>query len=481
AHDNVSVTGFDLDVSANGLNPTAPVGTLGWTSLLANQNQTNFTESALSASTQRFYRLRARDAAGNWSVYSTGSPSTTPPAADTTPPADMTLTAATVVNAGQINVAFNPPTDNIGATATNFQRATDAGFTQNLVSYNAQGATSPLGNGSGLNPASTTTYYYRAKAVDAAGNVSANWSNTVSATITVGGQADTTAPVIDSFTSPSQAQNSISLAWTAHDNISVTGYDLDWSTNGTSGWISLLSNSSQTSYSHNGLNPSTVYYYRLRATDAAGNVSGYTTGAPQTSAAPPSAPVINSQSPLPSAQTGQPYSIQLQKSGGTGSGSWSVTVGNLPAGALSANGLITISNVGSSNYTFTARFTDNNGTFVEKSFTIPVYSLAVWEFCSKYPLQIEWKKDARISKPRQGARQTRVDSPAKRKLTLTVGYHGRDVQREILAFWQEHYPDKNFLIFDDCAGGYFEAYISTPFTESRNLTWGGVELVIEEI
>lgn len=179
----------------------------------------------------------------------------------------------------------------------------------------------------------------------------------------------------------------------ATDNVAVTGYITQRRING-GAWVNLTP--AVKAFQDNENLPATVgthtLEYQRKAADAAGNQSAAwsnTASVTITIAAPPAAPIITSLSPLPSAQTGQSYSAQLQKTGGSGAGAWSQIIGNLPGGALSASGLITIPNVGSSNYTFTSRYTDSNGSYVEKAFTIPVSELATISFCHKRPLEIK--------------------------------------------------------------------------------------------
>lgn len=97
------------------------------------------------------------------------------------PPDDMVLTGASVINDGQINVAF---TEDVDFDTIKLQRDTVNTFDSvNLVEYDEQPADSPFVNNTGLNPTVTTTYYYRAKAKNTDDVYSDNWSNIVSATI----------------------------------------------------------------------------------------------------------------------------------------------------------------------------------------------------------------------------------------------------------------------------------------------------------
>jgi len=130
----------------------------------------------LTASTWYSYRVQANDAAGNNSSYSNTAGATTPAAADTTPPSTPTNLTATAASATQINLAWTASTDNVGVTGYKLERCTGAAcanFAQIAT------LTTTTFNDTGLT--ASTSYSYRVRANDAAGNNSA-YSNTASAT-----------------------------------------------------------------------------------------------------------------------------------------------------------------------------------------------------------------------------------------------------------------------------------------------------------
>jgi hypothetical protein len=76
-----------------------------------------------------------------------------------------------------IDLDWDAASDSIGVTGYRVQRATNAGFTTGVVSFNISNVTSHTVTGL----SGGTTYYFRVRAKDAAGNEGA-WSNTASGT-----------------------------------------------------------------------------------------------------------------------------------------------------------------------------------------------------------------------------------------------------------------------------------------------------------
>ncbi|MCL4762652.1 MAG: S-layer homology domain-containing protein, partial [Burkholderiales bacterium] len=141
----------------------------------------------------------------------------------------------------------------------------------------------------------STTYRYRVRAADAAGNLS-TYSATVSGT--TGAAADTSAPTSPSgLTATADGSSAVNLAWSAStDNVGVEHYRVERCQGSSSCTnFSPIATSPQTSYRNEGLTASTTYRYRIRAVDAAGNVSGASNRVAVTTASaadttPPGAP-----------------------------------------------------------------------------------------------------------------------------------------------------------------------------------------------
>ena len=180
------------------------------------------------------------------------------------PPTNLT---ATPVSSSQINLSWVAAT-NIAVQSYLIGQCQGSGcstFTQIGTS------TSTTFNNVGLAPA--TTYSYQVRAVDSAGNLTP-YSNTASAT-TAG--VDTQAPTAPgNLTAAGASSSQINLGWTAStDNVGVTGYLVErCQSAGCSNFVQIAAPTT-TAFSDTGLTAGASYSYRVRATDAAGNLSGY--------------------------------------------------------------------------------------------------------------------------------------------------------------------------------------------------------------
>jgi glucose/arabinose dehydrogenase len=125
------------------------------------------------------------DAAGNPGAFSSTSSATTQAPPDTTPPSAPGTLTASAVSATQINLSWSPATDDVGVTGYRVERCAGASCT----SF-AQIAT-PIGTSySDTGLTASTSYSYRVRAADAAGNLGA-FSNTGSATTLSGASGGT--------------------------------------------------------------------------------------------------------------------------------------------------------------------------------------------------------------------------------------------------------------------------------------------------
>ena len=119
--DNVGVTGYRVE-RCQGASCTnfAQVGT---------PTATTFSDTGLTANTTYRYRVRATDAAGNLSAYSTIVDQPRRQAPDTTAPTAPTGLTATASSPTQINLSWTASTDNVGVTGYRVERCQGAGCT----------------------------------------------------------------------------------------------------------------------------------------------------------------------------------------------------------------------------------------------------------------------------------------------------------------------------------------------------------------
>jgi len=112
------------------------------------------------------------------------------PTVDTTPPTAPTSLVATASSSTQIGLTWTASTDNVGVTGYRIERCTGASCTSFAQIATTTGATTF--SDSGLT--ASTSYSYRVRATDAAGNLS-NFSNTSSATTSSSGGSNITVSV----------------------------------------------------------------------------------------------------------------------------------------------------------------------------------------------------------------------------------------------------------------------------------------------
>lgn len=269
--DNVYVQGYELDVST----------TSSFTSPTTYQMGTLLTKAVtgLVSNSPYYWRVRAIDAELNTSAYTaTQSLNTAIGAADITPPLPPTSPNVSSLSWSSFTVNY---TASASSDETGYK--IDVGLDPNFNSYLSGFRNKDIGNVvttvvSGTTP--LTTYYIRLRAYDAAGNESANTATLVVQTPT---QPDIMPPSVVNLNAPASI---VSRAFTANwdegeDNIGISYYVLDVSTDPAFGtFVQNASGSWQArnvgnvlSYRVDSLSPDTTYYYRVRAYDAAGNMS----------------------------------------------------------------------------------------------------------------------------------------------------------------------------------------------------------------
>lgn len=235
----------------------------------------NFVVTGLNPLTRYYFRLRAVDADGQVSSYSTvGTASTTSP-----PPV---ATAATQVESDRFTANWNSIPN-----VSNY--VVDVSLSQNFTSYVGQYQDFDVGNATSIQITglqSTTPYYYRVRAKNQTiGQASAN-SNTIGVI--------TLPPPPDELEILTQTSASLSITWRESSQLDQYLVDvaLDASfQNPISGYTDFAVNTN--SVVIQGLNPLTTYYIRVKTRDLELNVtsrysnifSASTTGVPPTASA----------------------------------------------------------------------------------------------------------------------------------------------------------------------------------------------------
>jgi len=241
ATDNVGIVGvqFKLDSVNLGAEVTAAPYTISWPTTTA----TNAAHGLTAV---------ARDAAGNTAASAAVSVTV-----DNTPPVISLVSAFNIASSqATISWATNKASDSQVDYGPTMAYGSSTPLNSSLLTAHAVTLTGLL---------ATTTYHYRVKSRDAAGNLATSADFTLTTLIAV---PDTTPPSVPTSLSASAVSSSqINLSWTAStDNVGVAGYTI-------SRGGSQIATTPLTSYSDTGLSPSIAYVYQVSAFDAAGNVS----------------------------------------------------------------------------------------------------------------------------------------------------------------------------------------------------------------
>jgi glucose/arabinose dehydrogenase/chitodextrinase len=236
---------------------------------IAAPTATSYSDTGLAPSTTYRYQVRAVDASGNLSGYSAIFTVSTPAQSDTTPPSAPTGLSGTAVGSGRIDLGWTASTDDVGVAGYRVERCQGTGCT-NFAQIAAPTATSYSDTGL----ASSTTYRYQVRAVDAAGNLG---PYSAVATVITPATGDTTPPSAPTGLSATALSTSrIDLSWTASsDNVGVAGYRVERCQSNNCSNFAQVGTPTATTYSNTGLQANTIYRFRVRAVDAAGNLSPY--------------------------------------------------------------------------------------------------------------------------------------------------------------------------------------------------------------
>ena len=238
---------------------------------------TTYTDTGLQPDTEYVYHVRAFDNAGNYSDFSEAlTARTRPPAGDTTPPTTPQNLNAQTIDDNSIKLTWNASTDSGGSGLAGYriyrEDRDNYGSPIAFVDKNTTEYTN-----TGLQPG--TTYRYKIKAVDNAGNTS-DFSNVAEATTTdssVDREPPTTPTNVQIIAlSPSDAQ----ISWDAStDNVAVDHYEIFTATPSSDPFTNFdynfIGETSETEFVATGLSPGQTYNFSVLAVDTSGNKSRY--------------------------------------------------------------------------------------------------------------------------------------------------------------------------------------------------------------
>jgi hypothetical protein len=166
----------------------------------------------------------------------------------TTPSVPTMSSCTATANVGSISVSWSASSD--GGSAIDYYHVyRNGGY---LGQYTGTSLTDNVGNG--------FTAYYQAYAHNAVGWSGAATSSTVSTQVIAGSPATLVAV-------PDVTQ--VVLTWTAPTTGTPTSYKLEFSTDNVS-WTQIYNALSPLTYTHTGLTPATLYYYRVSTISAPG-------------------------------------------------------------------------------------------------------------------------------------------------------------------------------------------------------------------
>src|SRR5439155_1123688 len=217
----------------------------------------SFALMGLLPGTTYHYKVTSWDAYGN--LLSSGDLTFTTPGVDVTPPVESNVAASGITATG---ASIGWTTDEASDTQVEYGTTTAYGSSTTL---NTALVTSHSANVSSL--AASTTYHYRVKSHDAAGNLAVSGDFT----FTTAAPADTTPPVISGISPSSVTSTGASIGWTTNE---VSDTQVEYGTTTAYGSSTTLNTALVTSHSASlsSLAASTTYHYRVKSRDAAGNL-----------------------------------------------------------------------------------------------------------------------------------------------------------------------------------------------------------------
>ena len=219
--------------------------------------------TGLNAGTTYEYRVKSKDQSGNLATQATISTLTTTSTTDTAAPVISAVSASNITATG---ATIGWTTNEASDSQVEYRVQGTTAWT--ATSINAALVTNHSIAISGLNAG--TVYEYRVKSKDAAGNLA---TQAPVSTLTTTSTTDTTAPVISGVSASNITASAATIGWTTDE---ASDSQVEYRVQGTTAWTATSINAALvTSHSLalSGLSASTVYEYRVKSKDAAGNLA----------------------------------------------------------------------------------------------------------------------------------------------------------------------------------------------------------------
>lgn len=213
-------------------------------------NATSYSDTGLTGNTTYYYKVKATGPAGGSGYTSVASATT-----QGNPPAAPSGLVATALSDTSIGLAWVDNSDD--ETGFRLRRSLD-GVDFDTITPIELGVNVTTYSDTGLTVG--TTYYYKVKATGADGG--SGYSAVDSATTTGGGTANPT-----NLAAVGLSSTEVRLTWTDNSG-DETGFQVQRSTNDANYVEVVVTAANVTSYDDTGLTVDTLYYYRVKATDA---------------------------------------------------------------------------------------------------------------------------------------------------------------------------------------------------------------------
>ena len=252
-------TGYEVEWSAD--------GETGWKAVDPAHAGTaaEYADEGLDGGTTRYYRVRAFNEAGEGEWSAVADATTNLHLVLEGPDAPEKLSAS-ASGASRIDLSWTAPEGEVTGYAVEWSADGETGWA----------AVDPEHSGTAAEYAHTgltanTAYYYRVLAL--ADAVPGEWSDVASATTDSATRQRGEPPAAPGNVSASASgQSRIEVSWSAPKG-EVTGYEVEWSADGSGSWTAAdpAHSGTATGYSDTGLDAGTTRHYRVRAVNGAGS------------------------------------------------------------------------------------------------------------------------------------------------------------------------------------------------------------------